>query len=79
MAIMAVDVPVVPSLNEQVSVAADIISKIKSSVVFDNNFNAALTYIPTCLELLANANIYASLPVTDNIKVGDIVNHDLFA
>jgi hypothetical protein len=64
--------------NPQAAVNDQFISKIKSSVQFDDSFNTALASIPTTIAPLAKANMYAALPATASVDMSKVIDRSLF-
>lgn len=64
--------------DAQTTVNDQFISKIKSSVQFDDSFNTALASIPTTIAPLAKANMYAALPATAAINMQQVLSHSAF-
>lgn len=70
--------PATTSAVDQTAINNNFIATIKSSVIFDNNWNAPLNAIPTSLGLMAKANMYAALPASAHIDFGDVKNFSGF-
>lgn len=65
--------------DAQTSVNDQFISKIKSSVQFDDSFNTALASIPTTIAPLAKANMYAALPATSAVDMSNVLDRNIFS
>ncbi|OCK97281.1 uncharacterized protein K441DRAFT_655985 [Cenococcum geophilum 1.58] len=64
--------------QRQQDINNECISKLKKSIIFDNDWYFALAVIPSCLSQLATSNMYGALPGAASADVSQEIDKNLF-